>query len=355
MAQATGSDSAPKQSDCNNGSVTYTWTGLGIARPVIASMTVDGETIADPTNPVDGSIGAAVCANVALARKTGLYVYRRTGSNQHMDLTGALTPAGNPITASSQITITLTNMGDLAQYYSFSLVHGNVSSWTTSGLGTSSAALTVRLSPVRTPLGSGPSFNFCTATPPNCSAPQSELDVMSASLDMDFDQTHAFTDFTGAYFGLTGAMGGFVTAEHQPDNTAALVATLGAPHSLADGVTRNVGSMQAFLPTAVVASLFGLAPADIDTSALTVTRTESGSTSTVPFTATPVAGGIVLNVSDITFSSPTYTVKKSTPGLPNTGKVLGVAGRATPVPWAPVGVLVSLLAASWLVRKRYSV
>lgn len=303
-------DSAPDQASCDSGSTSFTWSGLGIARPVIASMTVDGETIADPTHPTDGSIGAIVCPNVELARKTGLTVYRRSGTDNHIDLTGALTPAGHPITASSNITLTLTNMGQLAQYYSYSLVHGVVSTWTTANLGTSTASLTVVLSPVRTPLGSGDSFAFCTATPPNCNAPKSDADVLSASLDMDFDQTTGAGTFTGAYFGLIGSMGGFVQAVHGTDGVSSLSATLGAPHTLADGTTANVGSMQAFLPNSVLSSLLGIS-GTVDTSTLAVSRTEGTSTTTVPFTITAVTGGVILHVADITFSSPVYTIKKA--------------------------------------------
>ncbi len=310
---ARASDGMPTQSQCDSGSTTYTWTGLGIARPVIASMIVDGETIPDPTNPADGSIGAVVCPNVDLARKTGLTVYRRSGSEGHIDLTGAVTPAGNPITSSSVITITLTNMGDLARYYSFSLVHGVVSTWTTANLGTSSASLTVALSPSRTPLvsGSGDS-EFCSATPPNCHAAKSDSDVLSASLDMDFDQAGSFSTFTGAYFGLTGAVAGFVQASTASDGTRSLSATLGAPHALADGTTANTGSMQAFLPDSVLSSMFGLSSGSIDAATLAVSRTESTSTSFVPFTVEVVTGGVIVKISDITFSSPVYKIKKST-------------------------------------------
>jgi hypothetical protein len=307
-ARAAVTDGAPDQASCSSGSTTYTWNSLGIARPVIASMTVDGETVTDPTNPLAGSIGAAVCANVELGRRTGLYVYYHVdGSTNRMDLTGALTPAGNPITSSSKITITMTNMGDLAKYFSFSLVHGTVSSWTTANLGTNSASLVFTFSPTRTPFGSGSDFGFCTATPPNCSAAKSDADGLSASLDMTFDQNGYGSSFAGAYFALTGAMGGWVESTTAEDGTKSLVATLGAPHMLADGITANVGSMQAFLPDSVITGLLGLTSGTLDTSTLAISRTESGATTSgIPFTVTAVTGGVIVTVTDITFSSPAY-------------------------------------------------
>ncbi len=310
-AETSTTAMAPDQSQCQSGSTTYTWDALGIARPQIATMSVDGETVADPTNPAEGSIGAAICPNVELGRKTSLFVYYRHDGLNDFDLTGAVTPGtGLPITASSNISITLTNMGDLAQYYSFSLVHGTVSAWSTANLGTASASLSLTFAPTRTPFGSGDSFDRCSATPPVCNAPKSDVDGLSASLDMDFDQTGHFAAFTGAYFALTGAMGGFVEPTTDAAGVNSLVATLGAPHTLADGVTPNTGNMQAFLPTAVVNTLFGVTAGTIDTSTLTVTRTEGTSSTVAPFTVTASADGVLVSVPDITFSSPVYTIAK---------------------------------------------
>jgi hypothetical protein len=363
ITRASISDPAPDQASCDNGSVTYTWTGLGITRPVIASMTVDGETIADPTNPIDGGIGASICANVPLARKTGLTVYRRDGINGHTDLTGALTPAGHPITSSSVITINMTNMGQLAQYYAFSLVHGSVSSWTTANLGTASASLSVSFSPVRTPIGSGADFGFCTATPPTCNAVKSDADVLSASLDMDFDQAGTFATSAGAYYALTGAMGGYVVGVQGQDGTKSLSASLGAPHFLADGVTPNVGSLQAFLPTSVVTNLLGITSGTVDTSTLAVSRTESGSTTDAPFTVTPVTGGVIVRITDITFSSPVYSIKKkvlaavptpspTAPGLPNTGEGAPQSGSGLALVSILAICIAAVLVRSELARSR---
>lgn len=315
---------APSQAECTSGSTTYTWDGEGITPPTISGLSVDGEDIVDPTSPEDGSLGASICANVEDGRRTGLFVYRRDGVNNDMDLTGAVTPdSSSPITADSEITITIEDMADLAEFYSFSLVHGYVTNWETSNLGTADASLTITLKPVRTPSGSGPDFEFCTATPPNCNAETSEDDVLSASLDMTFDQTGYGSEFTGAYFGLTGAMGGWVEAQRAEDGSQSLVATLGAPHFLEDGTTLNTGSLQAFLPTNVLEDLLELPPGEVDTSSLAVTRTEGGDTEEAPFTISTVEGGVVVGMNDITFSSPAYTISKasadSTPGLPDTG------------------------------------
>jgi hypothetical protein len=80
--------------------------------------------------------------------------------------------------------------------------------------------------------------------------------------------------------------------------------------------------MQAFLPTSVLENLLGLSAGSVDSSTLSVTRTESSDTTSVPFTVTAVDGGYIIGVTDITFSSPVYTIKKTTttsPGAPKTG------------------------------------
>ena len=328
-------------------------------------MTVDGESVPDPTNPAIGSIGAAVCPNVELGRRTGLFIYHHVDAfTNRMELSDATTPAGNPITSSSVITLTLTNMGDLAQYFSFALVHGTVSTYTTDNLGTPSASLTIAFSPVRTPFGNGSDFGFCTATPPNCSAAKSDADALSASLDMTFDQTGYGNSFTGSYFALTGAMGGWVESTQDSNGLKSLVATLGAPHNLANGVTPNVGSMQAFLPNAVLANLLEIT-GTVDTSTLTVSRTESGTTTaSIPFTVTATTGGAIVSLTDITFSSPVYSLRKvaaavatptptptatatAVPGLPDTGQ-----GSPSGLPILPILALFGVLSAAYLLIKK---
>ncbi|MFO0705031.1 MAG: cell wall-binding repeat-containing protein [Candidatus Andersenbacteria bacterium] len=308
LAHAAG-DSMPDQSQCDSGSPDFTWNDLGLDRPVIASMTVDGQVVPDPTNPDVGEVGAVVCAAQDEGRFVGVTLYRHDGLNDdHQDLTGAMAPDGvTPITDETQFHLVLTDMGELDEFYTFSLIHGVVLDWATAGLGTDAASVDVTLTPARTPLGTGSDFDFCTATPPHCNATKSDMDVLSGSLYMLFDQDGYGEDVAGSYFALVSAMGGFVTPEQTPEGPTDLVASLGAPHFLADGTTPNVGSMQAFLPTAVVAGFFGLLPDEIDTSSLSVVRTETGSTiSTVPFNAQEVSGGVEINVDNITFSSPDY-------------------------------------------------
>lgn len=310
LAHATGSTvGAPDQAGCTSGSTNFTWNGMNIARPVIASMSVDGETIADPTNPVDGSLGAAICPNVELGRRTGLYVYMKNGSSNDMDLTNAVTPIGShPLTVNSLITITINNFGDLAPYFSFALVHGNVTNYATTNLGLANATMTITMKPVRTPFGSGEEFGGCTATPPHCDAPASQADAFSASMDITFDQTGYGSQFRGAYFALVGAMGGWVEAVGGGSGPHSLLASVGGPHFLADGTTPNVGSLKAFVPDAAVVDLFNTTSDQLTTENMEVTRTEGDTTEPAPFTVSQVSGGILVTMDNVTFSSPAYNI-----------------------------------------------
>lgn len=152
---------APTQRDCTSGSVSYTWNGLGLTspgelHPSDIQMTIDGQTVVDPTfknytdaspptNPPAGLIGLAICATEANAAKTDLLVIQSLGGGTYtMNLTNAVAPDGTtPITSNSTISVNLSDLGSLARYYSFSLVHGVVSSWSPANLGTSSANLSL--------------------------------------------------------------------------------------------------------------------------------------------------------------------------------------------------------------------
>lgn len=361
VSAAVVTDNVPDQASCDDGSVMVTWddevdTAIGVDssdRPIITSMTVDGETVPDPTSPADGSIGAAICANFANARKVGLFVYRRDGINAHMDLAGAETPGGDPITADSEISITV-DFRTLAQYYSFSLVHGDVLDWQPTGLGTEDAQLSVTMRPTTTPLVDyeAEGAQFCTATPPVCEVESSEMDVLSASFDMDFDQEGAFAAFTGSYFGLTGATGGFVQAS---GNT--LQATLGGPHFLEDGTTLNQGRLQAFLPDSVLENILQLNSETADESSFSVAREEDGEVvqDDAPFSVTPVDGGLVIEMTDFHFSTPTFVIAAASgsSGSGGTGGTSATGGNGGSLAATGSDQLALLLAVAAVIGSSY--
>jgi hypothetical protein len=311
-ASAVVTDSAPDQSGCESGGSAHpTWAETGgRTRPVVASMTVNGETVPDPEHPDDHKLGVAICTPFTNARMVVLNVIHREGMAMQSDLTGALTPTGAAINSNTSITITMTNLGSQAEFFTDAIIHGDITSYTTANLGESNASLTFTVKPVRTPIVDStiPGSEFCSATPPICDSDKSEMDILAVNAAMDMDEAQQFQDMTGAYFAVTGAVAGYVTAEGNPGDGRYLKATLGGPHTLADGTTANVGSMQAFLPDNVLSSLLDIDPADLNADDFSVTRTEDSTSDDAPFTVTEVTGGAIVNVSSITFSTPVYQI-----------------------------------------------
>ena len=83
---------------------------------------------------------------------------------------------------------------------------------------------------------------------------------------------------------------------------------MNGPHFEQDGTTLNSGSLEAFMPNALLATCVG-GDAAAAKAGLSVTRTESGSTTTVSagaFTATAESDGLRIIVPRVGFSSPTY-------------------------------------------------
>ena len=87
-----------------------------------------------------------------------------------------------------------------------------------------------------------------------------------------------------------------------------LLVSMNGPHFQADGATLNTGSLEAFMPNALLANCVG-GDAEAAKAGLSVTRTESGATTPVAgsaFTATAEADGLRITVPRVGFSSPTY-------------------------------------------------
>lgn len=84
----------------------------------------------------------------------------------------------------------------------------------------------------------------------------------------------------------------------------------------ANTVTRNAGGLRMMLPDAWASLGFGVSSASdpaLIQGAIQVTRTESGATTPVVATTTPVPGvGIVVDIGTVPFSSPNYTTKRNT-------------------------------------------
>jgi len=318
-AGAVVQDGVPDQASCDSGSVTPIWPQTGIVnRPRLTAITIDGESISPSRveSPLAGEIGAAICAqDTNFAKNSGLVFYRKVGAmDTSSNLTGALTPGGLAITASSQIVVSV-DMGDLSPYFSFATVFGKVNSWATTGLRTATATLTASFSPVNGVVIDGrddfgqpsPTEEGCTQQPPNCDPAKADADTFGIGMQFKAERgaDTGFNSFAGGYFALQSAVGGFVAPR---DNS--LDVTIAGPHFRADGATLNVGSMSAFLPDTFLQQSFGLAAGDVTNATFAVTRTEGGETATAPWTYQVVPGGITVDVANITFSTPVYRISR---------------------------------------------
>lgn len=327
-------DGVPQQSDCDSGSVTPTWPQTGLTeRPHLLAVAIDGEAVdvGRLASPQVGEIGAAICAQDAdRAKNSALTFYRRTAGGTSSNLTGAVTPGGRPISASTQIDVALA-MGDLSPAFTFATVFGRVNAWNVAGLRTGSATLLASFTPADGVIvdgrdGSGnpsPEEEGCTRQPPDCDPLFADADVFSLGMQFKAERADrtAFAAFAGGYFALQSAVGGFV----QPKD-GGLDVTIAGPHFRADGSTLNVGSMTAFLPDLFLSESFGLAAGEVTTSTFAVLRQEGGTETAVPWTYRVVPGGIAVDVTGITFSSPRYSIVRGTTMLPSP------APRAWPAP-----------------------
>jgi len=119
-----------------------------------------------------------------------------------------------------------------------------------------------------------------------------------------------------------------------------LTVEMNGPHFQDDGVTLNNGTLEAFMPNALLASCVG-GDAEAAKAGLSVTRTEGGTTTAVGaagFTATAEADGLRITVASVSFSAPTYKMsfKKATlvakPSVTFTkGKSFKVSAAVKPV------------------------
>jgi len=94
----------------------------------------------------------------------------------------------------------------------------------------------------------------------------------------------------------------------QQASSPVLAVEMNGPHFQQDGTTLNTGSLEAFMPNALLATCVG-GDAEAAKAGLTVTRTEDGSTTPVTgsaFTATAEADGLRISVPRVGFSAPTY-------------------------------------------------
>jgi hypothetical protein len=209
------------------------------------------------------------------------------------------------------MTIRLNTLGRTLRW---TWLNGDLEYWSATDLGRDDAEIHVRFRPVTTPVidWSAVPSNGCTATPiRDCDIPQSQGEALSANLVLSLDET-LDASLTGAVFATRGAIAGFLL----PSGTAAapvLDLQIASAHLTAAGAPQT-GALTALIPAQSLLNLYGVLPADA-TRFFTTRRTGDAGTQSAPTFTRASAGadgtdGLLVSVSDITFSAPTFAVAR---------------------------------------------
>jgi hypothetical protein len=238
--------------------------------------------------------------------------------NVNTDLTGSAT--------TETIFDMTVRMNTLGQSLRWSWANLDLLYWSATGLGTADAQIRIRFRPVATQFVSDfTGGEGCTATPIGaCDIQRAALQVLSANIVFSLDETVNLA-LTGAIFATQGAIFGFLN----PTGTASapvLDLQMAAAHFKADGSIQT-GQMKAVLPAQTLLNIYGVLPADAATF-FSATRSGSAGTNGSPSysvwsAATEGTDGLLITVPDITFSAPTYKVKRKSVAAKTTVKTRG--------------------------------
>ncbi len=312
-------DAAGTRTLIEAGTTTYVAPAVGSVTPVV----LPSNLCRAGTTPVPGQC-------YATPNRVGIslgLVGSNNGLNQ--DLT-----CGTTADSVYDMTVKLNTLG---QSLRWSWANLDLLYWRTTGLGLPDAEFQVRFRPVATPyVVDYGSNNGCTATPiRDCNLTQSAATILAASIALSLDET-VNTALTGAIFATQGAVFGYL----DPTGTTTapvLDLQIASAHLQSDGLTLQTGSMKALLPAQSLLNIYGVLPADAG-AFFSTTRTGSAGTNSAPIStvwsaATEGSDGVLISISGITFSTPTYKVKRKTAAAKATTKT---AGRTTTLTVSPL-------------------
>jgi hypothetical protein len=309
------------------------FSGGVAARPYVTSLTVingatatpviTGGTTAPPTGP-DGGVTAVVSpfnlcrigqtpnpgSCYTTPNRVGLNITYRNGDVDGMNFADPSVPVTPTVTADTVFDMTVA-LNTLGQSLRWTWLNGDLLYWQTSNLGTPDATVHLRFRPASTPyVRQFPAQNGCTATPIfNCVIARSDAQMLTASLVFSLDNT-LDPALTGAAFATQNAIAGYLSPGGTPQ-VPTLDIQAASTHTTADG-SPQLGTIEAFIPSAALANLYGLLPEDAAAAFSTTRAGDAGSNDApvyAPWTA-EVNGsdGLLVTVRKITFSVPRYKV-----------------------------------------------
>jgi hypothetical protein len=303
------------------------------ARPYVVSLTVVNGDVSTPviTNGTTASAPAAVGAVTtvispsnlcrsgeapaqgvcyATPNRVALTIGYGNNDNNGWDFSNPNVPVAPTIDGNSVIDMTVA-LNTLGKSLRWTWVNGDLLYWQTSNLGQDNATVHIKFKPATAPyVAAYAQSNGCTASPPmNCAIPQADGQVLAAELVFSLDDT-LDPALTGAVFATQNAIAGFLT----PGGTTqapSLDVQLSSTHIKADG-TPQLGTIEAFIPSAAMLNLYGILSSDSAT-AFTTARLGDAGTNDPPLytpwtTAVNGSDGLLVTVTGITFSVPSYHV-----------------------------------------------
>jgi hypothetical protein len=296
--------------------VSLTVINGGVSTPVITS----GTTASAPVAP--GAVTTVISAlNLcrsgqtpahgvcyATPNRVALTVAYGNNGNDGWSFANPDVPVTPTIDANSVIDMTVA-LNTLGKNLRWTWINGDLLYWQTTNLGQDDATVHIKFRPAIAPyVANFQQSNGCTASPPaNCGIAQADGEVLAANLVFSLDDT-LDPALTGAAFATQNAIIGYLT----PGGTVqapSLDVQLSSTHLQADG-TPELGTIEAFIPSAALLNLYGILSTD---SATAFTTTRSGDPGTndpptyTPWTAASNGSdGLLVTVKGITFSVPRY-------------------------------------------------
>jgi hypothetical protein len=304
--------------------------GGGTARPYVVSLSIINGGVSTPvvTNGttaeaplVNGGVTTTVspwnlCAAGQPAQpghcystpnRVGLVVGYGNFQTVSMNFWHPEVPITPTIDANSIIDMTVA-MNTLGQSLRWTWVNGDLLYWQTRDLGQPDATVHIKFHPAEAPMvlqwPQKPDGSI------DYDVQSSDAQILAASIFFSLDDT-LDPAMTGAIFATQNAVAGYVT----PGGTAAapsLDLEMISTHTKPDG-SPQLGTMEAFLPSAALLNLYGILPADATLAFATTRLGDPGTNSAAtyaPWTAAVNGSdGILATVNNITFSTPKYSIK----------------------------------------------
>lgn len=316
-----------------------TWSDLpgGLtARPYIKSLAVvnGSERVTVFSGGVDAAKGVAVGDVTAVVTPTnlcragqtpspgqcyatpnrvGIAFGYKTDQGLGLDFSAPIVALNQTVTSTTVLDVVI-GLNTLGKSLRWSWINGELATWKASGLGTDAAEIHLRVRPTATPdidwSARGPVG--CTATPiRDCAIDRADGSYLGSQMVLSLDDTLS-PALTGAAFATQGAIAGFLV----PGGSAAaptLDLQIASSHTAADGSPQR-GVLQAFLPAGALTSLYGVVPADAAAFFTATRRGDPGTQSAPTFSSRTESddqsAGLMITVEGISFSAPTYRVKR---------------------------------------------